>query len=143
MATVQRLLEIKGNAIWSATPETMVFEALELMASKNVGALVVLEGNRLAGIISERDYARSIALKDRSSRTTPVSEIMTRNVISVRPGQTLEQCMELMTEHHIRHLPVLDDGGRLIGVISIGDVVKFIISEQDFLIKQLENYIAA
>lgn len=143
MATVQRLLEIKGNAIWSVAPETMVFEALELMASKNVGALVVLEGDRLAGIISERDYARSIVLKDRSSRTTPVGDIMTRDVISVRPGQTLEQCMALMTGHHIRHLPVLDDGGRLAGVISIGDVVKFIISEQDFLIKQLENYIAA
>jgi CBS domain-containing protein len=143
MATVQRLLETKGNAVWSVAPDTLVFEALKLMALKNVGALVVLDGDQLVGIISERDYARSIALKDRSSRTTPVGEIMTRDVVSVHPEHTLEQCMALMTDRHIRHLPVLDQGKRLVGVISIGDVVKQIISEQDFLIKQLENYIAA
>jgi CBS domain-containing protein len=142
MATVQRLLETKGTEVWSVTPATTVFEALELMALKNIGALVVLEGERLAGIMSERDYARSIILKDRSSKTTPVREIMTSHVVSVHPEQTLEECMGLMTERRIRHLPVLDDG-RLLGVISIGDVVRHIISEQDFLIKQLEGYIAA
>jgi CBS domain-containing protein len=142
MATVQRLLETKGDQVWSVAPDAMVFEALELMAAKNVGALVVREGERLAGILSERDYARSIALKDRSSRTTPVGEIMTRNVFTVRPEQSLEECMALMTERHIRHLPVLD-AERLIGIISIGDVVKHIISEQEFMIRQLENYIAA
>ena len=143
MATVQRLLETKGNQVWSVAPDAMVFEALELMAAKNVGALLVREGDRLAGILSERDYARSIVLKDRSSRTTPVGEIMTRNVFTVRPEQSLEECMALMTERHIRHLPVLDDAERLIGIISIGDVVKHIISEQEFMIRQLENYIAA
>lgn len=143
MATVQRLLEIKGGEVWSVAPETMVFEALQLMARRNVGALLVLEGDRLAGIISERDYARSIALKDRSSRITPVREIMTGDVISVRPEQTMEECMALMTEHHVRHLPVLDQASRLAGVISIGDVVKHIISEKDFLIEQLESYISA
>jgi CBS domain-containing protein len=142
MATVQRLLETKGSAVWSIAPDAMVFEALRLMAEKNVGALVVLDGDRLAGILSERDYARSIALKDRSSRTTPVHDIMTRDVIAIRPNHTLEECMALMTERHIRHLPVLDDE-RLLGIISIGDVVKHIISEQDFLIRQLESYIAA
>jgi CBS domain-containing protein len=142
MATVQRLLETKGNAVWSVAPDATVFEALKLMAEKNVGALMVLDGDRAAGIISERDYARSIALKDRSSRSTPVSEIMTHTIYSVRPNDSLEACMELMTEKHIRHLPVME-GDRLIGVISIGDVVKQIISEQDFMIKQLENYIAA
>jgi CBS domain-containing protein len=142
MATVQRLLETKGNAVWSVAPDATVFEALKLMAEKNVGALMVLDGDRAAGIISERDYARSIALKDRSSRSTPVSEIMTHTIYSVRPNDSLEACMELMTEKHIRHLPVME-GDRLIGVISIGDVVKQIISEQDFMIKQLESYIAA
>jgi CBS domain-containing protein len=143
MATVQRLLENKGNQVWSVAPDAMVYEALELMAAKNVGALVVREGDRLAGILSERDYARSIVLKDRSSRTTPVSEIMTRSVYTVRPEHSLEECMALMTERHIRHLPVFDGDDRLIGIISIGDVVKQIISEQDFLIQQLESYIAA
>jgi CBS domain-containing protein len=142
MATVQRLLETKGNAVWSVAPDATVFEALKLMAEKNVGALMVLDGDRAAGIISERDYARSIALKDRTSRSTPVSEIMTHTIYSVRPNDSLEACMELMTNKHIRHLPVME-GDRLIGVISIGDVVKQIISEQDFMIKQLESYIAA
>ncbi|MBK9713023.1 MAG: CBS domain-containing protein [Kouleothrix sp.] len=143
MATVQRLLETKGNVVWSVTPETMVFEALQLMAEQNVGALMVLERGRLAGIISERDYARSIALKDRSSRTTPVREIMTSNVIAVRPEQTMEECMALMTEHRVRHLPVFDTAGELVGVLSIGDVVKHIITEKEFLIEQLESYISA
>jgi len=141
MATVQRLLETKGNQVWSVAPDAMVFEALELMAAKNVGALVVREGDRLAGILSERDYARSIVLKDRSSRTTPVGEIMTRNVFTVRPEQSLEECMALMTERHIRHLPVLD-ARHVVGVVSIGDLVNWIISAQSTTIRQLETYIS-
>jgi len=140
MTTVQQLLQTKGHDVWSIGPDASVFEALQLMAEKDVGALVVRDGDQIAGIISERDYARSIALKDRSSRTTPVGEIMTRRVLYVRPYQDIEECMALMTERRLRHLPVLD-GGRLIGVISIGDVVKHIITERDFLIEQLENYI--
>ncbi|HEX9371826.1 MAG TPA: CBS domain-containing protein [Roseiflexaceae bacterium] len=140
MTTVQQLLQTKGHDVWSIGPDASVFEALQLMAEKDVGALVVRDGDQIAGIISERDYARSIALKDRSSRTTPVGEIMTRRVLYVRPDQDIEECMALMTERRLRHLPVLD-GGRLIGVISIGDVVKHIITERDFLIEQLENYI--
>jgi CBS domain-containing protein len=141
MATVQRLLDNKGSEVWSIAPDATVFEALQLMAEKNAGALVVLAGDELAGIISERDYARSVVLKDRSSKTTPVREIMSTKVVAIHPDQTLEECMALMTEKHIRHLPVLD-GNRLNGVISIGDVVKHLISEKDFLIEQLEQYIS-
>jgi CBS domain-containing protein len=141
MATVQRLLDNKGSEVWSIGPDATVFEALQLMAEKNAGALVVLAGDELAGIISERDYARSVVLKDRSSKTTPVREIMSTKVVAIHPDQTLEECMALMTEKHIRHLPVLD-GNQLNGVISIGDVVKHLISEKDFLIEQLEQYIS-
>ena len=140
MTTVQRLLEIKGHIVWSIAPDASVFEAVQLMAEKGIGALMVVERNQLSGVISERDYAREIVLKDRSSRDTPVSAIMTRRVLYVRPEQTLDECMALMTEKHLRHLPVLDNG-RLIGVVSIGDVIKNLISEKEFLIEQLENYI--
>jgi CBS domain-containing protein len=140
MTNVRQLLQAKGNSIWSATPGTLVYDALKLMADKNIGALLVLEGERLAGIFSERDYARKVILKGKTSRELSVSEIMTTDVVSVRPDQTIVDCMELMTERHIRHLPVLD-AGRVIGLISIGDVVKNIISDQKDTINHLEDYI--
>ena len=141
MKTVSMLLQSKGDDVWSVSPGTTVYDALVLMAEKNVGALLVLEGDRLIGIFSERDYARKVILHGKSSRQTTVGEIMTSKVVYIRPEQTIEQCMALMTDKRIRHLPVLD-GDRVIGVISIGDVVKAIISEQEFMIEQLENYIA-
>ena len=140
MTTVQRLLQKKGHTVWSIPPDVSVFEAVQLMADKRVGALMVVDRNELVGVISERDYAREIVLKDRASRDTPVSAIMTQRVLYVRPQQTLEECMALMTEKHLRHLPVLDNG-RLVGVISMRDVVKELIAEKEFLIEQLENYI--
>ncbi len=140
MKTVRSLLQAKGHAVWSITPDASVYEALNLMADKNVGALLVLEGGELAGIISERDYARKVALRGRTSHDTSVRDIMTADVISVRPDQTVEECMALMTDKRIRHLPVVADG-KLIGVISIGDVVKSIITEQGFMIEQLTSYI--
>jgi CBS domain-containing protein len=140
MTTVQRLLEHKGHTVWSIAPDASVFEAVQLMADKRVGALMVVDRNELIGVISERDYAREIVLKDRVSRDTPVSAIMTQRVLYVRPQQTLEECMALMTEKHLRHLPVLDNG-RLVGVVSMRDVVKDLIAEKEFLIEQMENYI--
>ena len=140
MKFVNDLLNDKGRDVFSIGPDAMVFEALETMASKNCGALVVLEEDRIVGIFSERDYAREIILHGRSSRATPVGEIMTTIVATVAPGDSVERCMELMTEKRIRHLPVLEEEA-LVGVISIGDVVKSIISDQEFLIHQLENYI--
>ena len=141
MKTVSMLLQSKGDDAWSVSPGTTVYDALVLMAEKNVGALLVVEGGRLVGIFSERDYARKVILQGKSSRHTSVGEIMTSRVVYVRPEQTIEECMALMTDKRIRHLPVLE-GDRVIGVISIGDVVKAIISEQEFMIEQLENYIA-
>jgi len=140
MPIVTDLLQTKGHSVWSVSPDATVYEALELMAEKDVGALLVLEEGRVAGIFSERDYARKVILRGRASRDTPVREIMTAKVLYVRPEQSVNDCMALMTRHHIRHLPVLE-GGELIGLISIGDVVKAIISEQEFMIEQLENYI--
>jgi CBS domain-containing protein len=140
MTTVERLLQHKGHTVWSIPPDASVFEAVQLMADKRVGALMVVDRNELIGVISERDYAREIVLKDRVSRDTPVSAIMTQRVLYVRPQQTLEECMALMTEKHLRHLPVLDNG-RLIGVVSMRDVVKDLIAEKEFLIEQMENYI--
>jgi CBS domain-containing protein len=140
MTTVERLLQRKGHTVWSIPPDASVFEAVQLMADKRVGALMVVDQNELIGVISERDYAREIVLKDRASRSTPVSAIMTQRVLYVRPQQTLEECMALMTEKNLRHLPVLDNG-RLVGVISMRDVVKDLIAEKEFLIEQMENYI--
>jgi CBS domain-containing protein len=140
MKIVGQLLQTKGRQVWSIGPEAMVYEALKLMAEKGVGALVVLEAGQVVGIISERDYARKVSLQGKSDRSTPVREIMTSKVVYIRPEQTIEDCMALMTDKRIRHLPVLD-GAQLIGVISIGDVVKAVISEQEFIIEQLENYI--
>ena len=140
MITVRDILRQKGNQIWWVSPASTVFDALELMAEKNLGALLVLDGEKIAGIFSERDYARKIILKGKASKETSVEEIMTSEVTTVRPGQFVEECMALMTDNRIRHLPVLE-GEKLVGLISIGDVVKAIISEKDFTIKQLENYI--
>jgi len=140
MSTVRHLLAKKGNEVWSVGPDTQVDEALGLMASKNVGALLVLDGGDIAGIFSERDYARKVFLKGKSSKTTPVSEIMTRDVITIEPDHSIEGCMELMSDNKIRHLPVVEDG-KVAGVISIGDLVNAIITDQKFVIGQLENYI--
>ncbi|MDO8266872.1 MAG: CBS domain-containing protein [Moraxellaceae bacterium] len=141
MKTVADILRSKANAqIYTIWPSATVLEALTLMADKGIGALIVMENDKVAGILSERDYARKIALMERSSYTTEVSEIMTSNVMTVSPGQTIEFCMELMTEKRLRHLPVLEDD-KLIGLISIGDLVKDIISDQQSMIRQLEQYI--
>lgn len=140
MKTVRQLLQAKGGAIYSVSPDARVFEALKLMAEKEVGALVVLESNTLAGILSERDYARKVILQGKSSHDIPVREIMTEHVVTVQPGQTVDQCMALMTSKRIRHLPVVE-GGKLVGLVSIGDLVKEVIAEQEQTIRQLESYI--
>jgi CBS domain-containing protein len=141
MSTIKQILDTKGYMVWSIHPQESVFAAIQLMAEKEVGALVVLEGDAVVGIISERDYARKVVLKGRSSRETAVRDIMTPDVIYVRLDQSIEECMTIVTERRIRHLPVLD-GGRLVGIISIGDLVKTIIAEQQFIIEQLEHYIS-
>jgi len=140
MKTIKEILQRKAHGVLSISPEASVLDALKLMAEKEVGALVVLEAERLAGIFSERDYARKVILHGKSSKDTLVREIMTAKVVYVRPEQSVEDCMALMTDKRIRHLPVLQDN-RVIGVISIGDVVKEVISEQRFVIEQLEQYI--
>ena len=140
MKTVTQLLRTKGQQVLSVSPDIPVFEALGVMADKNVGALLVVEGERLVGVFSERDYARKVILKGKSSKDTPVREIMSSHVLYVRPEQTIEDCMALMTDKRVRHLPVMEEG-RVVGVISIGDVVKAIIAEQEFIIEQLQNYI--
>ena len=140
MKTVEQLLIGKPAAIVGISPNASVLDALKLLAEKNVGAILVMEGERLAGIISERDYARKVALKGKSSADTPVSEVMTRSAVCVSLHHTNEDCMGLMTQKHIRHLPVVD-GERVIGMLSIGDLVKDLISEQQFIISQLESYI--
>ena len=140
MVFVEQILKKKGGVFWSVPTDAMVIDALKLMAEKDVGALLVLGAGRLAGIISERDYARRVILKGKSSLQTPVREIMTQVVVTVRPGNTVEECMGLMTEKRIRHLPVVVEG-QVVGIISIGDVVKASLAAKDFAIEQLENYI--
>jgi CBS domain-containing protein len=140
MVTVSQVLKIKGSLTWSIRPEVTVYEALQLMADKNIGGLLVVEGEQLVGIFTERDYARKVILQGKRSSEISVSEIMTPQVITVGLDRDIVECMELMTEKRIRHLPVLE-GGRIAGMISIGDVVKAIISEQKFLIDRLESYI--
>ncbi len=140
MKRVSELLQDKGHDVWAVTPDSSVFDALKLMADKNVGALLVLEADKLIGIFSERDYARKVMLKGKASKNTPVKEIMSTKVLYILPEQSIEECMALMTDQRIRHLPVLE-GEQLVGVISIGDVVKAIISEQKFTIHHLEKYI--
>lgn len=140
MKTVRQMLRVKGFDVWSTAPDASVYEALILMAEKNVGALLVLEEKQLIGILSERDYARKMILKGKHSKDTAVREVMTENPICIGPDITVEECMEIMTDSHIRHLPVVE-GGQLLGLISIGDVVKAIITEQQGTILDLENYI--
>jgi len=138
--SVKILLQRKGDEIWSTTADATVYEALQYMAEKDVGALLVFEGGKLCGIFSERDYARKVILLGKSSHDTHVNEIMTKDVVFIKSSQTVADCMALMTDKRIRHLPVLE-GDDVIGVITIGDVVKEIISEQEFVIEQMENYI--
>jgi CBS domain-containing protein len=142
MKTVRDLLKQKGRDVWSVAPDSTVYEALQLMADRNIGALLVIETGRPVGIFSERDYARQVILKGKTSRDTPVRDIMTSKVVFVRPEQNIEECMALMTDKRFRHLPVLEEG-QLAGLLSIGDVVKAVISEKDFLIEQLANYISS
>ena len=140
MSKVSQVLAKKGNQVWSIDPKRSVYQALQIMAEKNVGALLVMQSGKVVGIFSERDYARKVVLKDKSSRETNVDEIMTENVILITGDDSIEDCMTTMSERHIRHLPVVEDG-KLVGIISIGDLVNFIISEQEFKIDQLESYI--
>lgn len=140
MKTVRQLLQAKGGAVHSVSPDTRVFEALKLMAEKEIGALLVTDRGALVGIMSERDYARKVILHGKSSHDIPVREIMTSSVVTVTPGQTVDQCMALMTSKRIRHLPVMETG-RLVGLVSIGDLVKEVIAEQEQTIRQLESYI--
>lgn len=142
MKKVKDILETKGHAVWFIEPSALVYDAMKLMADKGIGALLVMEERRLVGIISERDYARKIILQGRSSRSTNVQEIMTSRVVYTEPERNIEECMALMTEKRIRHLPVME-GGQVCGVISIGDLVKAIIAEQKFIIEQLERYITS
>jgi CBS domain-containing protein len=140
MKTIQQLLQGKARGLCTISPDAPVFQALKLMAEKEIGALLVVENGKLSGILSERDYARKVILKGKSSHDTPVREIMTERVVYVQPKNTVDECMALMTDKRIRHLPVLEND-QLIGVLSIGDLVKETISEQQFTIKQLESYI--
>jgi CBS domain-containing protein len=141
MQTVNQLLDEKGREVYAMGPDEPVYEAIRQMAERQVGALLVLEGDRIVGIISERDYARKVILRDRASRTTPVRDIMTAEVISVTPHETVQSCMQLMTRHRIRHLPVVEEG-RVRGMLSIGDLVKAVIGDQQQEIEQLQRYIA-
>ena len=140
MKTVRDLLEGKGRDVWSVAPDSTVYDALKLMAERGIGAVLVLDGKTVAGILSERDYARQVVLKGKASKDTPVREIMTTRVVFIGPERSAEDCMAVMTDKRIRHLPVLD-GDDLLGILSIGDVVKAVISEKQFQIEQLETYI--
>lgn len=141
MTTVRDVLDRKGRQIYSVNPGDSVYRALEIMSDHRIGALMVVDEGKLVGVVSERDYARKIALQGKSSRDTHVADIMTRNVYCIRPGARIEDCMALMTEKSVRHLPVMEEDG-LDGVISIGDVVKATITHQEFIIDQLEHFIS-
>jgi len=138
---VSSLLHHKGSAVWSVSPDTTVFDAIKLLADRNIGALPVLSGGSLVGIITERDYTRKVALQGKSSKDTQVREIMSSQVVCVSPEESIEECMRLMTENRVRHLPVVEQG-KLLGIISIGDLVNWIISSQNSAIEQMEQYIA-
>jgi signal-transduction protein with cAMP-binding, CBS, and nucleotidyltransferase domain len=140
VTTVRQLLDQKGGKTWSISPDATVFDAIAKMAEKDIGSLVVMDGDELVGLITERHYARNVVLKGKTSPATPVRDIMEKRVFIARPEQSVEQCMALMTDKRVRHLPVVD-GEELIGIISIGDLVKSIIGDQQFIIGQLEHYI--
>ena len=142
MTTVKQLLDTKGYQVWTIAPDDSVFEAIRVMAEREVGALVVADGEALAGIISERDYARKVILQGHSSHVIRVADVMTRDVVTARLDDTVDRCMATMTERRIRHLPVTEHG-RTIGMISIGDLVRAVIAEQQFVIAQLESYVTA
>ena len=139
--TLKNLLKSKGSEIWSIAPDASVYEAIEQMANKGIGLLLVTEGQRPVGVISERDYARKVILKGRSSKETPVSAIMTQRIVYGRPDQTVEEALSVMTVNRFRHLPVIEDD-RILGVLSIGDLVKVVVDAQQFRIDQLEGYIS-
>lgn len=139
--SINEILDHKGNAVWTVSPDNTVFEAIQLMSEKNVGALLVTERGRLVGIVSERDYTRKVALKGKTSKDLHVRDIISDKVLSVTPQHTVEECLRLMTENRVRHLPVLD-GETLLGVVSIGDLVNWVISAQGTTIQQLETYIS-
>jgi CBS domain-containing protein len=141
MSSIRQLLEGKESEVWSTSPDASVYEALELLAEKNIGALLVLRNGELVGVVSERDYARKVALRGKTSKKTPIKDIMTEEVVTVGSDRTVEEAMAIMTDKHIRHLPVIDDD-KIVGVVSIGDLVKAIIADQEFAINQLENYIS-
>ena len=140
MKSIKQLLNSKGHDIWSIDPDSSVVDAIKLMAEKGIGALLVMSGDKVVGIVSERDYARKVILKGRSSRQTVVRDVMTTRVLYASLDETAEECLAVMTEKRIRHLPVVD-GDRVVGVVSIGDLVKAVISDQKFMIEQLTNYI--
>ena len=140
MKLVSQLLTAKGHDVWSIAPDTTVLKALQLMADRKIGALLVLDDDKLLGVFSERDYARKVILKGKSSNDTPVRDVMSSNTVCVVPDQTTELCMSLMTEKRVRHLPVVDDD-KVVGIISIGDVVKAVIADREDVIEQLEQYI--
>jgi CBS domain-containing protein len=140
MRIVKEILDTKGRDVWSVAPTHTVFEAVQLLSDKGVGALLVMDEQGLVGIVTERDYARKVILEGRSSRTTPVGDVMTTSVLCVDPDKTVEECMALMTEKRTRHLPVLE-AEQVVGIVSIGDLVKAIIAEQQFMIEQLQHYI--
>ena len=141
MGAISQILADKGRSVWTVEKSAKVFDAMGVMADKQVGALIVVEGGNLCGVISERDYARKVALEGKSSREMTVGEIMSSPVICITPGKTVEECMAIMTDKHIRHLPIVSEEGELLGMISSRDLVQSIIAEQKFVIEQLEHYI--
>jgi len=141
MATVKQLIEEKDNNVWSISPETTVFEGLQVMADKNIGALLVTKDDKLVGIFSERDYARKVILKGKASKDTTIGELMTTEVVYTTPDDSLDECMALMAAKHIRHLPILKND-KLLGLLTLGDVVKQIMSSQEFKIQEMEKYIS-
>lgn len=142
MSTVRNILQSKGNVVFSISPDNTVYEGLEYLKEKNLGGLVVLENEKLIGVFTERDYARKVILKGRASKETLIRDIMASNPVFVNPDNTLDDCMQLMTDKFIRHLPVMEND-KLMGVISIGDIVKYIINEKDFIIENLEHYVTS
>lgn len=141
MRTASDIIAYKGRTVWSVSPDDTVLHALGVMAEHEIGAVLVLDGNRLVGILTERDYARKVVLVGRSSRESAIRDVMTRDVICIRPDHSIEECLALMTEQRVRHLPVIDKGA-LCGLVSIGDLVKATIAEQEYVIEQLQQYIA-